>query len=125
MGRPEDFNTKSTLRPFREWDKENPEAAQLWKDVIGQLNLLWRQDFYLKEPETADVAQAILASSPEAQQERATRQKLTALLGKLCAGSKPLSPLLKQMMTAWEDRFEIGGYGETLIKFVLPWACYF
>ena len=102
-GRPEDFNTKSTLRPFKAWDALNPEAAALWKEVLGELNVLWKEDFYLRQPEADNIAEALVAGSQAAAEAQCKAAEIVAKLDRLAHGDKPLSPLLKQLMTAWED----------------------
>ena len=102
-GHPQHLNTKSTLRPFLAWDKDHPEAAALWKEILGELNELWKEDFYLKPSEPVDVAQAILSNSASSHQARDTARALNEKLDRLTSGEQPLSPLLKQLYTAWEE----------------------
>jgi hypothetical protein len=101
-GVPEDFNTKSTLRPFRAWEVSHPEAAALWFEALEELNQAWTKDFYLKEPEAQDVAQLLLANTSERRDDRRRAEAIVAKLQRLIEGDAPKSPLLKQLMTAWE-----------------------
>jgi hypothetical protein len=102
QGVPEDFNTKSALRPFRAWEVSHPEAAALWFEALEELNQAWTKDFYLKEPEAQDVAQMVLANTSERRDDRLRAEFIVAKLQRLIEGDAPKSPLLKQLMTAWE-----------------------
>jgi hypothetical protein len=101
-GMPKDVNTKSTLRPFRAWEEGNPEAAALWFEALEERNQAWTKDCYLKEAEAQDVAQQVLANTPERRAERERAGVIVAKLQRLIEGDVPKSPLLKQLMTAWE-----------------------